>query len=318
MTSLLMAAAKVALFLLVAFYVGRELLRRLETVDWEELHFDPWLVLLSALCLVLMLTMQTVMWRQLSRSVSHTLSWRGAMAMWLPQMGKYVPGKTATVLGAFWVLVRFGLPRRSAAAVVFVRTGIVILVGLIVAAPLTLWGDVREALPLGWLWCTLLVVTGGVLLHPRVFAAVGNFVLRKLRRPPIESLPRLSHYAGPVIASAAQWVFAGTSLYLLARGLGPMDLDRLGILISAAALSVTFGFLAFFAPAGLGVREGLLLAILVPMIQDRAAVVVLAWRALQILTEVTLAGVGLACIRYGPHHQEAGPSTPLPSDPGDP
>jgi uncharacterized membrane protein YbhN (UPF0104 family) len=53
------------------------------------------------------------------------------------------------------------------------------------------------------------------------------------------------------------------------------------------------GFFAFFAPAGIGVREGLLLALLHGTIPDPAlALAVVLLRANQILVEVTLALIG--------------------------
>ena len=291
-------AGKWALFALVAFFVGRVIVRRLCAISWAELAFAPHFMACAVVMLFGSLAMQAVVWRCLLHSASCPLNWRKAFSLWLPQMGKYVPGKAATVLGAFWLLGRYGVPKRVATGIVLIRTGIVVTVGLLIAAPLTLWEPVRSILPQAWLWCSLLVAAGAVLLHPKVFVRVENFFLRKLGRQTIQSVPGLHHYAAPVLAAGAQWALAGGSLWFLTRSLSPMPLAHLPLLMSASAMAITFGFLAFFAPAGLGVREGIYLVILTPLTgQGTAAVVVVAARAVQILVELSLAGVGLLCMR---------------------
>ena len=296
--TVLKVAAKWVLFALVAFFVGRVIVRRLCAISWAELAFAPHFVVCAVALLFGSLSMQAVAWRSLLQSASCPLNWRKAFSLWLPQMGKYVPGKAATVVGAFWLLGRYGVPRRMAAGIVFIRTGIVITVGLLIAAPLTLWEPVRSVLPQAWLWCLLLVAAGAVLLHPKVFVRVANFFLRKLGRKTVQSVPGLHHYAAPVLAAGAQWALAGASLWFLARSLGHMPPTYLPLLMSASAMAMTFGFLAFFAPAGLGVREGIYLVILTPLMgQGAAAVAVLAARAVQVLVELSLAGVGLLCMR---------------------
>ena len=56
--------------------------------------------------------------------------------------------------------------------------------------------------------------------------------------------------------------------------------------------------LALFAPAGLGVREGVLLVILDRMIDpSHAAVAVLVSRLLQSLAEILMAGIGMVMLR---------------------
>jgi hypothetical protein len=58
------------------------------------------------------------------------------------------------------------------------------------------------------------------------------------------------------------------------------------------------GFLALFAPAGLGVREGVMLVALSPPLAAwSATIVVAASRLMQVTLEVILAGVGYVLLR---------------------
>ena len=61
---------------------------------------------------------------------------------------------------------------------------------------------------------------------------------------------------------------------------------------------MTFSYLALFAPGGLGVREGIYLLVLSPVIgAEKTAIVVVALRLAQTLLELLLAAIGLWLLR---------------------
>ena len=64
------------------------------------------------------------------------------------------------------------------------------------------------------------------------------------------------------------WVVTGGAFYLFIRAFYPLGGYYIPILSGIYALSFTAGYLAFFTPAGLGVREGaltFLLSLFIPM-----------------------------------------------------
>ena len=46
-----------------------------------------------------------------------------------------------------------------------------------------------------------MIVIGLIILHPRVFVAMLNLLLRKIRRQPIAAAPPIARYIWPVLAS---------------------------------------------------------------------------------------------------------------------
>jgi len=161
-----------------------------------------------------------------------------------------------------------------------------------VSTPLLLWEPVRGKMPNAWVWCIALALAGVVALHPRIFVGLINVLLRKMNRPPIASTPALGPYLVPVAMSFAQWLFAGLGLWLMTRAVTDVSPRMLPLFIATAALAMTFSYLALFAPGGLGVREGLYLLTLGPVIGASAAVVVVAMRVIQTVIELTLAAIG--------------------------
>jgi hypothetical protein len=136
-----------------------------------------------------------------------------------------------------------------------------------------------------------------------VFAAVGNFGLRKLGYAPFAALPKFRDYVGPGVALVVSFFLVGLGYWLMARSMAPEDapLAALPIFVCAVVVVVIGGFLAFFAPAGLGVQEGLLLLLLTPMMAPEhkwvVAVIAVLMRLVQTLSEVLMALMGLAIVR---------------------
>ncbi|MCX5672753.1 MAG: hypothetical protein NTU94_15660, partial [Planctomycetota bacterium] len=98
-----------------------------------------------------------------------------------------------------------------------------------------------------------------------------------------------------------QWLLIGMAFWLAARSVSDVPLARAPFVISASALAVTIGFVAVFAPAGLGVREGLLLLLLATVLGDATtALVIVSVRFFQVAVESLLAGVGLLILRLAP------------------
>src|SRR5262249_41046388 len=160
--------------------------------------------------------------------------------------------------------------------------------GLIVAAPTLRLPEIRAKLPGGWIWCVLIIVGGLIALSPPVFTRILNLVLRRLNRPELRAVPRVRHYALPVTCAVAQWILWGPVLWWPTRSLRSLDLRQLPAMIFLISLANTIGYLMIFAPGGIGVREGILLAGLAPMIGDSAAIVVIAVRIIQTIVEILL------------------------------
>jgi uncharacterized membrane protein YbhN (UPF0104 family) len=112
---------------------------------------------------------------------------------------------------------------------------------------------------------------GLVLLHPRVLGALVNAVLRLLRR---ERLEQPLRWRGVLVAttwSLIMWLCYGVHLALLARPVASSGHHVFVLATGAYALAWVVGFLIVVAPAGVGVREGMLVVALAPAMSASAA-----------------------------------------------
>ncbi|MEI2777443.1 MAG: lysylphosphatidylglycerol synthase domain-containing protein [Tetrasphaera sp.] len=219
------------------------------------------------------------------------------------QLGKFVPGSVWTVLAQAEIGSRLRIPRRRSAVAGLVSVGLSLLTGLAVglpALPLLLRRDDARAV-------TVLVVLAipvlALALHPRVLNAAVARGLRLLRREPLEH-----DLSGRAVATMAGWFLlawasAGASVAVLARDLQPgIGIRDLGVsCICGFALASAAGMLAVLLPAGLGVRDGLvvlLLGTIVPL--PAATAIAVINRFVTTFADVAFAGAGWAWART--HH----------------
>lgn len=298
-TTVLLSVAKWAIFLAVLFFVGRALAKQFAAISWSDVHFSVLFVVLSIVCTLAAKAFHCLTYRLLLVRFCRPPKWLPMMTIaWLPEIGKYIPGKAASILGAVWLLRRYKVPGPIAVSTVYVMNSLWVVIGLLIAVPLILWQPLHSNLPMVWLWYPALVLVGLICIHPKVFGSVGNFLLRKMGYGTMQALPRMRHYAGPAAVMLIQWVFLGLGLWCIANSFRGTPVTQVPFYVSALALAGTIGFLAIFAPGRLGIQEGLLLLILGPSIgAASAAILVVAVRLVHILVDVMLAALGLMIFR---------------------
>lgn len=237
-------------------------------------------------------------------------------AYYCGHLGKYVPGKAAAIVIRTALLRPLGVPVAVGAytatleALVYMASGAVLAAAL---APLT--GGLDGPLGRGlaalnwhgatrWLgrapeWLTVLPLVAAV-------AAVTALALLAGR------LERFAHSATareePQLPSRGAWVFRVLSgflpflaawwlqglvlgLTLRAAGAGAFNLADWPDWTFDAAVAMLGGFVAAFAPGGLGVREGLLLLLLEPAAPRQAVLAAALWRAASLAGEAAVATV---------------------------
>lgn len=220
------------------------------------------------------------------------------------QLGKYVPGSVWSVLAQAEMAARLKVPRKRTAVVGLVGIALGAISGLgvgVPALPLLVSGGASE----GGAWVVVaLVALLLVLFWPPLLNWGIALGLRLLRREPLEH-----NLSGRAVLSAgtafvAAWVTSGLPVLLLVRAVGGDDLG-LGRLVFVSicgfALASSISMFSVVLPAGVGVREGLLVLLLGPVIGVSAATaVVVLSRFISVVVDVVCALLGWAYARS--HH----------------
>lgn len=294
---------KLVLMGLVLVLVGRELLERLDGVGASDVKVD-WLYASLALTSVacasaLYGVVYSFMQSALTPSLTppHVAPY---LVAFLSPIGKYIPGKIGSLIGAVWVYSRFGVGPGGALAVTLLSAGATFAASSFVVAPyLGAVPTAAEAIPglrpvVVGVW-----LLGLVLALPQIL--LGAISYFKLTLAPSGTRFRVhpKPYLIGVALSAVQILLMGSGLWLSIRSVSNIDLASLYIITAALAISGTIGFFAFFSPGGLGVREGMLLLLLDEVVEDQQlALAVVMLRLVQIVAEIAIAALGAVLWRW--------------------
>jgi glycosyltransferase 2 family protein len=278
--------------------VIRALVFQFKQLNWSDVRFRPIPATVAVLSVLGVSAMQLLARWTLLLAYGYRLPWRVQVAAaWVPQLGKYVPGGIASVGGAVLLLRKYGVGGAVALSVTILIDAMAVIAGLIVSTPLLLSEAVRARIPFGWLVCAVLTIVGIIVLHPRVFVGLLNWMLVKIRRQPVADVPPARRYAWPVIISFGQWLLAGLALWCMTASIADLSVKSLPLFIASAALAMTVSYLMPFTPGGIGIREGLYLLTLGPIVGPKAAIVVVAMRVMQTIVEIVLAAFGVVALK---------------------
>lgn len=235
-------------FLVVAFRETSQRSGDIRLPDWPD-------VTLAGLLVILGLIAAGKGWTALlGRGRSRALD-RG---FYLSQLGKYIPGGLWQPAGQLGLAAGAGVPLGRASAALPVHVFIQIAAGGTVGSGA---GLLATHLPPGLRLAPLLSLLPLVLLRRSWMVRVLDLLRRWVRGIPSgDIVPQQSAIARSYAWSLGTFLGAGGGLVILAASLDAADPAALGL--PAFALGWVIGFLALPVPAGIGIREAILVSLM--------------------------------------------------------
>jgi uncharacterized membrane protein YbhN (UPF0104 family) len=271
--------------------------------QWEAVRAGfarlSWTALpLSVIAVVAALGGGMMTWRALLADLGSPLPPRpAAKVFFVGQLGKYIPGSLWPVVAQMEMGRELGVPRSRSAAAFFLTMPVQLGSGLLVSAVTLLAALPGSAAPYAWVF--LLVPVLAVALEPRVVNAVIGFGLRRLGREPLERPLTRRGMLTALGWALLGWTAYGLHLAAILHDLGPSGPAAAVFSIGAFALSWCLGIMTFVVPAGAGVREVAMVAVLAPVLDRGSAITAaLCSRIVIVLGDLLCAGAaGLAARR---------------------
>lgn len=176
-------------------------------------------------------------------------------------LGRYVPGKVWQIAGLIALARSRGVAASTATAAAVLGQGI----GLAAATLIGLASIWTLAEGQFWRWALPALLLGAVVvgLVPPVFHAAVDlwFRLAKADKPEGLSPSRAIEW---LMLGLFTWIAYGAAFWVLVESLG-LEVAAVPT-ASAFAAAYVLGYVMVFAPAGLGVREGFLVALMAPQV----------------------------------------------------
>jgi glycosyltransferase 2 family protein len=209
---------------------------------------------------------------------------------------RYIPGKVVLVAQRIALGRRAGIEPATVVVLLAWESLLLLLGASIVCTACLGWlaAGVAESVP--WLALTPLLVIAMLLGFPRVLSLAAAWPRFRRRFGDLTTL-KLGYASqlGLALGYGVLWLGLGTSFFFAARLFTPLPASTYPTVLFWFVASYVAGFLSSFAPAGLGVREGLLVVGLSRILPEgQAGALAIAGRLW--LTAIELACIGGACL----------------------
>jgi len=209
------------------------------------------------------------------------------------QLGKYLPGSAWAYVAQMELSKERGIGRAASTFAIALGALMTVLTAgamsglLLTTQPFT--GVPEWARVLAFAVCVLVLVV--ILARPLVVDRFARWGMGKVHREVPSAAPTAGHLRWAIGWSLVAWLGYGFHLWLLMVDAGGPALGGWTVALGGFATAWVCGFLVFFLPAGIGVREAVLVAVLTGAGLDAATAlaVSLVSRFLIVLAEVLLA-----------------------------
>jgi uncharacterized membrane protein YbhN (UPF0104 family) len=267
---------------------------KLPDFDWR---FSPGWLALSALAVAAFYVIQGEIWRWIVHALGESIDPRPARAVWGKSiLARYVPTNVLLLVSRVVMADRYGVAKRVTVASVVYELGLQFGTAIMVGAYFVIQLPALEDQPARYAVLALVpVVLVG--FHPRVFAPLANWALRKLGREPLPRALPFRRVLEFIVLYIVAWGIVGLGVFAFASALHPLDASDLPYVATSYPVAFCVSVLTFIVPSGLGTRDAALATAMSAVLAGTVATAIaVAFRifqtAIELLYVAAVAGLG--------------------------
>jgi uncharacterized membrane protein YbhN (UPF0104 family) len=267
--------------------------REVISLKWQP---RPGVFALACVLLAVSYALVACLWGLALRRAAGTPVRAGARIWFLSNLARYVPGNVWSFVGAVELARREGVARPVTLAVMAFTQVLSVGVALLAGLPVLLAERARLGRPalLGAVAAALVAAAAAVFRRQLL-------ALARRRLPALAGgglVPSPGTVAVLAAGYAAYWAVTGLAFAALVASVHRLAPGEVPLVVAAYAAAYAVGFLSLLTPAGLGVREGVLVVALSPVLPAGPALVVALVSRVWMMA-VELAGAVVAQVAAG-------------------
>jgi hypothetical protein len=277
-------AFSLTITILIVMWILKPIKEQWPEVREEILNASPGrvvrFIVASTMFATFLFLFRALVWRQALAGFGHKLPIRAATRIWsISELARYLPGAVWQVVGRVYMVRPYGVSGSVSSTSQILEIFTFLLGNVIMASVCLLYFGIRKDVDGSarvWLYTAMALVPAlGFLLHPKVFYAVVNRILVSIKKPPITQRLR-----GKRLVTLLGWVLLGLiwqgfAVWLITHDVLGLPPQKWWVVAGAYSLAWCAGFLAIWAPGGIGVREVVFMtatmAILPPAVKESYA-----------------------------------------------
>ena len=279
------------IFASLIFFVLRQW-NDLPDFDW---HFSPGWLVAAIVCVLAFYALQGEIWRHILHSLGERIEAVAGRAVWGKSLiARYVPTNVLMLVGRIVMAERHGVAKRVTFASMIYELGLGLGTAVMVGAYFVIELPDLQDQPARFA-VLLIIPVVLTMLHPRVFAPLANWGLRKLGREPLPRTLNFRQVLGYCAAFLVSWTLIGLGLCAFAAALHPIDLADVPYIAAAYPVAFCVAVITFIAPSGLGTRDAALAVGMGAVLDETVAVAIaVAFRIFQTVIELGYVGAAVA------------------------
>lgn len=294
----LLKALKIIFGVLVVVFLAWYFLKNWDEFSEKIMSVNIGIFIVSMLFYFVYKITLASLWHYITKINGCSIRYEKAVTSYLYSiLGKYIPGKVF-MLAARLTYYKEEEAQLSKVTVCFFIENVCTLLGAAMLFIVSLFFFPNELLE-NYKWLTLLLIAAFfVCIHPKII----NFVLRligKIFKKNLEIPMKYSQMLKVVLLFIGNWLIVGFGFFILTKSIYPAaEWSQMLYCAGIWGVSAIMGILAIFAPSGLGVREGIIVAgLMLIMPQSDAMVISVVSRLWQTIPELLLVAMAFVYSR---------------------
>jgi len=198
-------------------------------------------------------------WRRILIGFGHRLPVPAATRVWSSsELARYLPGVIWQVVGRVYLVRPYGVSGSVCSASQMLELALFLLANILLAVGCLVWLGVKtfHGVAQAWLLGAMaLIPVLIVLVYPAIFYGITNQLLKRMGKPPILRRLRFRQLCVLLVWAVLGLAWQSLAIWLIvSRPLG-LQFTKWWVVAGAYSLAWCAGFLAVWAPGGIGVRE---------------------------------------------------------------
>ncbi|OGC89969.1 MAG: hypothetical protein A2W25_12410 [candidate division Zixibacteria bacterium RBG_16_53_22] len=259
----LKSALKIILVGVIFYFLFRNLLANWNEFEKMGPHFNFLHAALAFLAVMAAWVMSAWCWGRVLNAFGHQVPYRDVFIIYFKaNLGKYLPGKIWQIVGSAYFAADKGIPEGVSITTSLIGQAYSVLSGISLFAASLLSGLISFGDDLSlmsrWSAVPVLIILLLVAIRPDLGQPLMNWAMKLIKRQQVRIRLPIARAVELFFLYLICWFIFGFGLWLFSNALTPVEIQLYIPMTAILAAAVAIGFLALFAPGGLGVREGVI------------------------------------------------------------
>lgn len=251
--------AKYAVILLIFFFIFRYLFVNFNSIQFSELTFNMGFLLLSIVIYLVHLVFNNYIWHVITVQNHCQINVFEAIKLRIyADFGRYIPGKVFAYGILLFSYEKHGVQMKKIAACSIQEFMTQMLAAVMLSLFSIFASDIKVLEPYKYIFL-LLAMGCFIFLYPPVLQFLMNIFFRIFKKEKIVLSTSFPKAILAMLMFFASWLVFGWAFYFFINSFYPLPVHHYFFVTGAFSIAAIIGAVAVFAPAGLGVREGVVI-----------------------------------------------------------